>query len=135
MVITVSDHASRDGVAPARLSQQLENIAKQSGLGKYGIHQVGVMITESGMMSESLRSLFLLFPVGAAMICVLMYAIFRRFSLVGLTLLIALVAISWSVGVTAMAFGELTLLVAAAPLLVLVISTSDTGAHRLCLCY
>ena len=126
MIVRVADDAPKQGSAPARFAQRLEQIARQHGLGKGGVYSAGVLVTEGGMLREVQRSAWELGPLGAFLICLLVYAVFRRISLVGVTMMIALSAIAWSLGVTAITFGRITLLVAAAPLLITVISTSDT---------
>ncbi len=125
-LVHLADGAPKQGAAPARLSKRLRETVRRHGLGEDDVHAAGVLVTEGGMLREVYRAIWQLAPLGAVLICALVYAIFRRPILVAAMLVIALTAVAWSVGATALAFGRITLLIAAAPLLVLVISTLDT---------
>lgn len=126
MVVHLADDAPKQWLAPARFGDQLHDVARTHGLGVGGVHMAGVLITEAGMIREAARSVYQLVPIGICIICILVYAVFRRTSLVVLTLAIAIPSVAWAVGATAMTFGQITLLIASAPLLITVISTSDT---------
>jgi len=126
MVVHLAKDAPKQWLAPARFDDRLKQIARQHGLGSGGVYSAGVLVTEAGMIREAARSVSQLVPIGVLVICILVYAVFRRSSLVILTLAIAIPAVAWSVGATALTFGRITLLIASAPLLITVISTSDT---------
>ena len=125
MIVLLASDAPRVGGQPARLTDRIEDLIRSTGLGRAGITSSGVMVTESAMFREVNRNLGLLLPIGAVVICVIVYGVFHRVSLIVLTLGIAMVAIVWSLGAASFVFGRMSLLVAGAPLLVLVISTSD----------
>jgi predicted RND superfamily exporter protein len=125
MIVRLASDAPRVGGQPARLTDRIEDLIRSTGLGQAGITSSGVMVTESAMFREVNRNLGLLLPIGAVVICVIVFGVFHRISLVALTLGIAIIAIVWSLGATSILFGRMSLLVAGAPLLVLVISTSD----------
>ena len=106
--------------------RQLEAILKSHGLGREESHFAGTLVVQDWMFDEVLRTLQVVLPVTALLVSLLTMWVFHRLSYVFLTLVIAAVAATWSVGITAWIFGEITLLVAAVPALVMVISTADT---------
>jgi predicted RND superfamily exporter protein len=112
--------------APASLRERIESIVAKHGLGEDGIHTAGVLISQEWMVVEAIRSMLVLFPLGALVVSLLIQRVFGRLSLVALTMFISSIAVIWAVGATAAIFGEITLMVAATPLLVLVIATADT---------
>lgn len=126
LVVHLAENAPKQWLAPAQFADDLKDIARRHGLGKAGVHSAGVLVTEGGMIREAARSVYQLVPLGILVICLLVFAVFRRTSLVMLTLAIAIPAVAWAVGATALTFGRITLLIASAPLLITVISTSDT---------
>jgi len=126
IVVHLSDEAPKEWLAPAQFDDKLKRIARANGLGADGIYSAGVLVTEAGMIREAARSIYQLVPIGVVIICLLVFAVFRRTSLVVLTLAIAVPSVAWAVGATALTFGRITLLIASAPLLITVISTSDT---------
>jgi hypothetical protein len=126
IVIQLDESASRVGSAPQLLAAELKQILRENGLGRQAVHAAGSLVIESSMLSVATQTAQVLLPISLTLICLIVWLIFHRLSLVLLTVVIAAVATSWSVGAAALAFGHITLLVAAAPMLVLVISTSDT---------
>ena len=84
------------------------------------------MIISQGWMYEEVgRALRVLFPIGLIVICLTVYALFHRLSVVVMTAVIGLIAIIWAIAAASVVFGKLSVLVAAAPLVIMVISTSD----------
>ena len=56
----------------------------------------------------------------------IVFGMYRSLAIAGLTILVSLVAAVWAVAFTGLVFGKITILVAAVPLLIMVMSTSDT---------
>ncbi len=125
MLVKVSADLDRDIRAQMLMRERIESICIAHGLGTDGVFTAGVAITNGWCFAAMRNALFLIFPVGAVIAGLVVYALFRRVSIVILTMLIAFIAIVWAVGATAFIFKQLTILVAGVPLLVLVISTSD----------
>jgi predicted RND superfamily exporter protein len=125
IVIRMARAADLDPDAQARLRRTIETIVRKQGLGRAGIYSAGIVVMQGWTVQEATRSVLLLFPLGAAIICFLVFKIFRQLGIVVLTLAIAGVAIVWSTAAAALAFGEITILLSVVPLLVLTISTSD----------
>ena len=118
-----------DDVPPIRQFQllgELRETIHKHGLGREGIHATGVIVAQGFMMEQVNQALWTLFPLGGLVICVIVYLIFRRISIVILTNVIAAIAIIWSLGITTFIYGEITILMSGIPLIVLVLSTSDT---------
>lgn len=116
----------KDNSAPVSLRERIEAVLRKHGLGSTGVHTAGVLISQEWMVGEAIRSMLVLFPLGALVVSLLIQRVFGRMSLVALTMFISAIAVVWAVGATAAIFGEITLMVAATPLLVLVIATADT---------
>ncbi len=108
------------------IRQRIEEILQEQGLGLNGTYCVGTVIIQDWMYEEVIVAIILILPIVALVVSLLVYGIYRRLSYVLLTLVIAGIAVAWTLGLTATLFGEITLLVAATPGLVLIISTADT---------
>lgn len=126
ILIRLRDPHALSAVQQATLRSDIETILKRHQLGRDGVYFAGVVVTQSWMFTEMRHAIERLLPIGALLISLLVYRIFGRLTVVLLTLVIAVTAILWGVGATAFAFHEITILVACAPLLILVISTADT---------
>ena len=126
MLIWLNRAESMRNRAASGVRRQLENILKDNGLGREATHFSGTLVIQDWMFEEVLRTLQLVLPVTAIIVSLLTLWVFHRLSYMLLTLVIAAIAATWSVGMTAFLFGEITLLVAAVPALVMVISTADT---------
>jgi len=99
---------------------------RDPGSAEPGVYMAGIIISQGWMLSEMRFAILALFPIGAIIICAIVYAFFHRVSVVVMTMLIAVISIIWALAATAIVFGELSVLVGATPLLILVLSTSDT---------
>jgi len=126
MLVRLADSSRLLNQTQSGIREKIEGVLQSQGLGRQGIYCAGTLVIQDWMYDEALHAILLVLPVVAGLVCVMVFVIFHRLSYVLLTLLIAAVAIAWTLGVTAAVFGRLTLLVAAAPGLVLIISTADT---------
>ena len=126
MLIWLADSSRLQNKPRSGVRQSIEDVLKRRQLGRGGIFCSGMLVTQDWMFDEVIRAFVLVLPVVGLIVCVLVYATFRRLSYVLLTLSIAAIAIVWSLGVVVALFGKITLLVAAAPALILIISTADT---------
>lgn len=107
------------------LKQAISDCVREAGLGVDGVYLAGMIVSQGWMFEEVGRALRVLFPIGLIVICLTVYALFHRLSVVVMTAIIGLTAIVWAVAAASVLFGKLSVLVAAAPLVILVISTSD----------
>ncbi len=126
--IMVIQLVSADGLDPAtqmRLKKDIETCVRDGGLGANGVWLAGMIISQGWMYEEVGRALQVLFPIGLVVISLTVYTLFHRLSVVFMTAAIGLIAIIWAIAAASVVFGKLSVLVAAAPLVIMVISTSD----------
>lgn len=109
-----------------RLRQQIDEIYRKQGLGQNEFHVSGLTISEGWILSELVSCLQFQLPLGIAIIAAIVYGLFRSLAIAALTIIVGAIAAVWAIAVTGLVFGKITILVAAVPLLILVISTSDT---------
>ena len=126
MLIWLGDSSVLLNQPQSGIRQRIEEILHQQGLGRRGTYCVGTVIIQDWMYEEVIRAIVWILPIVTLVVSLLVYGIYRRLSYVLLTLVIAGIAVAWTLGLTATLFGEITLLVAATPGLVLIISTADT---------
>ena len=105
--------------------EELEATLVANGLGTRGVYSAGILVTEGWIVDEVGRALLYVFPIGLLLEALLLYFLFRSLCAVALTLAVCGAAITCGVGTTAFLFGTLTVLVAAAPLLIAVIATAS----------
>jgi uncharacterized protein len=109
-----------------RIRGQINDIFRTNGLGENDFHTSGLTISEGWILNELVYCLQYQLPLGIAIIAGIVYGLFRSLAIAALTIIIGAIAAVWAVAVTGLVFGKITILVAAVPLLILVISTSDT---------
>ena len=126
MVIQLEVDADVAGPAQLELRKDIEEVFRRHQLGSQGVHTSGVLISQGWMLGEGITSMLILFPIGVLVTSILIYGVFGRIPLVLLTMFISVIAAVWAVGATSAVFGEISIFVAAMPLLVLVIATADT---------
>jgi len=126
MLVWLADSASLHNRPQTGVRKEIERVLGRHGLGRLGTYCAGTLVIQDWMFDEVIRAFVLVLPVVALIVCVLVHAMFHRLAYVLLTLVIAAIAIAWALGFVAALFGEITLLVAAVPALVLILSTADT---------
>jgi predicted RND superfamily exporter protein len=109
-----------------KLRSQLENTLKKHELGREQLHLSGLPISEGWILVELVSCLKYQLPLGVLIIGTIVFVTYRSLSIAGLTIAVGAVASIWAVATTSLIFGKITILVAAVPLLIMVISTSDT---------
>lgn len=126
MLIWLSGSSNLLNMPQSGIRQKIEQVLHRHGLGRVGTYSVGTLIIQDWMYEEVIRAIVWILPIVTLVVGVLVYGIYRRLSYVLLTLVIAGIAIAWTLGLTAAVFGQITLLVAATPGLILILSTADT---------
>jgi predicted RND superfamily exporter protein len=126
MLIWLDGGSDLHNLPQTGIRQLIRSTLARHQLGADGFYCAGTLVIQDWMFGEALLALKVVLPVTAGVMALLVYLIFRRVSYVLLNLLIAGIAILWTLGVAAIMYGEITLLVAATPALVLIISTADT---------
>lgn len=107
------------------LVEQLFAIAESHGLGGCGLHCAGLIPLQAYAFAEVDVVLKWLLPIGGVLISLAVMFVFRRVEVILITLLIAAIAVCWGLALGILAFGKISILMAAVPLMVLVISTAD----------
>ncbi len=111
--------------AQMQLKRTISDCVQAGGLGASGVFSAGMITSQGWMYEEVGQALRVLFPIGLSVICLTVYLLFHRLSVVVMTAAIGLTAILWAIAAASIVFGKLSVLVAAAPLVIMVISTSD----------
>ena len=125
MVVQLVTAGELSADAQMRLKDKIVDHVREGRLGKSGVYTAGLLVSQGWMFEEVSRALRVLFPIGLVVICLTVYSLFQRISVVVITAVIGLISILWSIALASLVFGKLSVLVAAAPLVIMVISTSD----------
>ena len=126
MLLWLAESSEIQNKAHSGIRKKIEEVFSRHGLGRHGFYCAGTLVMQDWIFDEVDRAFFVILPVVVAIVFALVYIIFHRLSYVFLTLGIAGIAILWTFGVISLLFGRITLLVAAVPALILIISTADT---------
>ncbi len=126
MMIRLKDPDSMAAREQYYFLQKLTKLVTDNHLGASGVYSSGFISAQAWTFEQVTQALMIWFPVGGVIIGVIVYILLRRVSLVFLTLTISVVAIIWAMGTTVFFYHTVSVLMAAVPLMVLVMSTSDT---------
>lgn len=107
------------------ITHQLQEIVRQHGLGAKGVYLAGLVPMQGFAFEQIDIVLKTLLPVGGLLIGLSVLFVFRRLEVIAFTLVLAAIAISWGIGLGIVVYGKFSVLMAAVPLMVLVISTAD----------
>ncbi len=125
MVVELKSPSDMAPLKQVALVQELLDVVRQQGLGRAGVYCSGLIPLQAFAYEQIELVLKMLFPAGCLLIAVAVVVVFRRMEVIAITLLIAGISVVWGVALGAFAFGDLSVLMAAVPLMVLVISTAD----------
>jgi len=125
MVVRLKAIASIGVFGQIKLRLRFEETLRRHGLGATGIYCTGMAINQAWLFSELAEALLVLTPICLGLISLLVWIMLRRFAVLIAAVVIVCVAMLWAVAITTLTFNELSVLVAATPLLVIVIGTSD----------
>jgi len=109
-----------------KIRARLVDTFKKYALGSKELHVSGLTISESWILDELVSCLKYQLPLGVLIIGFIVFSMYRSLSIAVLTIIVGAIASVWAVALTGLIFGKITILVAAVPLLIMVISTSDT---------
>ncbi len=119
------------------LCNEVRRILSDHGIGQNGIYLAGLPVVNAAIGDEIISTFTKILPLGFIAVAALIFFIYRDVRVTFLIVLIGIVAVIWSVGITSFVFGEITILVAAMPLVVLAVATTDflhiTTAYQLTL--
>lgn len=125
IIIQLRDASSLSAPQQIWLRKELERISKRNGLGVGGRYEAGMVVWQSWLFQELIFGLTVLSPIGLVLTTGIAYLYFGRFIVSFLVAVVSMLANIWAVAATAALFGNVTALVAAVPLVILVVSTSD----------
>ena len=119
------------------LWKEIQVVLKENGVGEQGVYVAGLPITNAAIGQQIQSAFAYLMPFGFAIVAAFIFLVYRQLKIAGLIVVIGLTAVVWSLGLTSLVYGEITILVAAAPLVILAVSTTDflhiTTAYQLAL--
>ncbi|GAB5402462.1 MAG: MMPL family transporter [Aureliella sp.] len=107
------------------ITEEIQQIARQNGVGKQAIYLAGIIPMQGFAFNQINLVLQSYLPLGGLFIAISVLIVFRRLAVIVFTLLLAIISISWGIGLGIAAYGKFSVLMAAVPLMVLVISTAD----------
>ncbi len=125
MVVQLHDASLLTAPRQIRLREQLNAICDQYELGADGSYEAGIVMWQSWLFQELTFGLTVLTPLGLLVTVGVVYLYFGRVIVSLLIGVVSCLANIWAIAATAAVFGSVTALVAAVPLVILVVSTSD----------
>lgn len=125
ILIELESPYSIDPARQVALIAEIERIAEANGLGRDGRHLSGLVALQAYAYEQIGIVLYSYLPLGGLFIAIAVLVIFRRIEVVFVTLGIAAIAICWGTALGLLLYGKFSVLMAAVPLMVLVISTAD----------
>ncbi len=109
---------------PAVVSEILELFTK-AGFESENLHQVGLVATLSEIMVQTRYNITRLFPFVCIVLLIVLYVMFHRFWPVFITLVVALMAVIWTIGFAVLLERNINIFIAMAPVVILIVTTSD----------
>lgn len=125
MLVELEDPSQMQPSQQVELVRNLEEITNKNNLGELGLHCSGLIPLQGYAFAELDLILYYLLPAGGFLISASVMYVFRRIEVIVITLIIAAISVAWGVGLGIAVFGKFSVLMAAVPLMVLVISTAD----------
>ena len=109
---------------PLVVDEALE-IFKQAGFESANLHRVGLIATLSEVMLQTRFNISRLFPFVCIVLLIVLYVMFHRFWPVFITLVVALIAVIWTIGFAVLLDRNINIFIAMAPVVILIVTTSD----------
>jgi len=101
------------------------DIFKQAGFDSGKLHRVGLIATLSEVMVQTRFNISRLFPFVCMVLLIVLYVMFHRFWPVFITLVVALIAVIWTIGFAVLFDRNINIFIAMAPVVILIVTTSD----------
>lgn len=108
-----------------QINRHLRGIVAAHGLGSVATHLSGLVPMQGFAFEQINLVLKTLLPLGGLLISVAVMLVFKRPEVIVFTLLLAAIANCWGIALGIAFYGKFSVLMAAVPLMVLVISTAD----------
>ena len=125
MLIELENAARMHPTDQIILTRTVIDVVRANGLGRNGVYCSGLIPLQAFAFDEIGFVLQWLLPVGGILISIAVMLVFRRVEVILVTLLIAAISVVWGIAAGILVFGKISVLMAAVPLMVLVISTAD----------
>ena len=100
-------------------------IFKQAGFESANLHRVGLIATLSEVMVQTHFNLTRLFPYVCIVLLIVLYVMFYRFWPVFITMVVALIAVVWTIGFAVLLDRNINIFIAITPVVILIVTTSD----------
>ena len=125
MIVTLDPEIEYSTAMQAELRQQMLETLDHHGLGCDGQHLIGLPVMNLAIVHEMDSAVKVMLPICVFLLGLTIYLVFGQVRVVLISIGLGLIAVVWALGATAWLYGELTILVAAAPVVVLAVSTAD----------
>ncbi len=109
---------------PLVVSEVLDLFIK-AGFDSENLHRVGLVATLSEVMFQTRYNITRLFPFVCIVLLIVLYVMFHRFWPVFITLVVALIAVIWTIGFAVLLDRNINIFIAIAPVVILIVTTSD----------
>lgn len=115
----------QDGQRFLEIWKECEAAFLGEGFKKEALHHIGGPAVMSEILNQTLYNIQVLFPIVAFLLMLVVYALFRQFAPVAVTLLAAVLAALWTAAFATLLDGRLTIFLSIAPPVVLIVAFSD----------
>ena len=124
LITTVADgtHDMEDSISWV---EKIQDVFEEHGYKKEHLHRAGGIAIVSEMMKQTHFNLKRLFPIVCVLLVLMVYLLFRRIWPALVSTSIAIVAVTWTMGVAVWLDPEVSIMLAAIPAVILIISFSD----------
>ena len=124
LITTMADgtHDMEDSISWV---EKIRGVFIQAGYKAERLHLAGGIAIVSEMMKQTHFNMMRLFPIVCALLVLTVYLLFRRFWPALVSTSIAIVAVTWTMGVAVWIDPEISIMLAAIPAVILIISFSD----------
>lgn len=107
------------------LQDRIISIFVEHGFERDRLHPGGVIAVMSEVMHQTSFNISRLFPIVCVVLLITVFVMFRRLWPVVITAIVALIAVIWTMGFAVLLFKRINVLMAMAPVFLLIVSFSD----------
>ena len=125
VLITISTKGSHDMEDTISMVEKILEFFVQQGYEKKNLHRAGGIAIVSEMMKQTHFNLKRLFPIVCILLILTVYLLFRRLWPALVSTTIAIVSVIWTMGIAVAIDHEISIMLAAIPAVILIISFSD----------
>ena len=125
VILTLADPSARPVENNIELVDGVLSAFVEAGYDADRIHRTGSVPVVSEMMAQTHFNLRRLFPIVCVLLALTVFVIFRRLWPVAVSAAVAIVGVTWTMGIAVWIDPEVNILMAAVPAVVLIISFSD----------